>query len=248
MSSFLHAVCARTGRKASPLLRPMAALTLVAALFLVFAAAAQAQSREAGSEVLSDGEASSRVDFNGWEPRGRNWRENSRRPEDWELRQFFDENKNWGSCGEALKANITGGFTGTTDEIIQWAAHKWGIDADTIRGVAVKESWWNQDAAEDRDRWGAPRSFGLTQVRRDVNPGTYPLSAESTAFNLDYYGASVRYYYDGCADWLGSNYWSGDIWGAVGAWYSGGWYNDGAEWYISEVQRALRDRTWEQFD
>jgi autotransporter family porin len=35
---------------------------------------------------------------------------------------------------------VTGNFTGTTDEIIQWAAHKWGIDEDVVRSVATAES------------------------------------------------------------------------------------------------------------
>ncbi len=241
-----YSVLARTCRSAALISRPMAGLAIAGCLF--FPSAGQAQTRDAGSEVLSDQKAAQSVNWNGWEPRERNWRENSRIPADRELRQFFDESKHWGRCGEALKANITGGFRGTTDEIIQWAAQKWGIEADIIRAVAVKESYWNQDAAADWDRSGSPRAFGLTQIRRDVNPGTYPLSAESTAFNLDFYGATLRYYYDGCADWLGSNYWSGDIWGAIGAWYTGRWYDDGAQWYISEIKRALSDRTWEQFD
>ena len=43
---------------------------------------------------------------------------------------------------------VTGGFTGTTDEIIQWAAHKWGIPEDILRAVAVNES----DLAAGRKR------------------------------------------------------------------------------------------------
>lgn len=235
------------GRVVEPYRFVARGLALLAAVLAIVPSAAHAQTRAAGSEVLSDWEAAERVHWNGWEPRERNRRQNWRIPGHLELRRFFVHNKNWGLCGEALKANITGGFRGTTDEIIQWAAHKWGIEDDIIRGVAVKESYWNQDAVGDWDRWGTPRAFGLTQVRRDVNPGTYPLSRESTAFNLDYYGASLRYYYDGCADWLGSNYRSGDMWGAVGAWFSGRWYDDGAERYIRQVRENVVYRTWEQF-
>ena len=227
------------------------ALGLLAALALT-APAAQGQARGQGSAVLSDTEAASRVDRSSWEPRQRNWRENRRTPTPSELQQFFDRNHNWGRCGERLKRNVTGRFTGTTDEIIQWAAHKWGIDRDIIRAVTVKESYWNQDAAADWDRYGTPQSFGLTQIRRQANPGTYPLSKESTAFALDYYGASLRFYYDGCADWLRGldgnwSYGGGDIWGAVGAWYSGRWYNGGARWYIGEIKNVLSSRTWERF-
>ena len=33
-------------------------------------------------------------------------------------------------------------------------------------------------------------------------PGSFPLSRDSTAFNADYYGMTLRYYYDGAATWL----------------------------------------------
>ena len=33
---------------------------------------------------------------------------------------------------------MTGNFVGSTDEIIQWAAWKWGVDEDVIRAVAVR--------------------------------------------------------------------------------------------------------------
>ncbi len=39
---------------------------------------------------------------------------------------------------------VTGGFSGTTDEIIQWGAAKWGIPADWLRAVYTNESNWNQ--------------------------------------------------------------------------------------------------------
>jgi soluble lytic murein transglycosylase-like protein len=35
---------------------------------------------------------------------------------------------------------VTGNFRGTTDEIIRWAAWKWGIDEDLLRAVAARES------------------------------------------------------------------------------------------------------------
>ena len=46
-------------------------------------------------------------------------------------------------------ARVTGNFTGTTDQIIQWAACKWGIDEDIVRAQAAKESGWHQNAAGD---------------------------------------------------------------------------------------------------
>jgi hypothetical protein len=50
-------------------------------------------------------------------------------------------NKKWDRW---LLQRVTGHFTGTTDEIIQWAACKWGISDNVLRAVAVRESSWYQ--------------------------------------------------------------------------------------------------------
>ena len=39
---------------------------------------------------------------------------------------------------------VDGAFTGTTDEIFQWAACKWGLQDDLVRAVAYRESQWYQ--------------------------------------------------------------------------------------------------------
>ena len=44
---------------------------------------------------------------------------------------------------------MTGNFTGTTDEIIQWTACKWGIDEDVVRAQAAKETYWFQKNVGD---------------------------------------------------------------------------------------------------
>jgi hypothetical protein len=38
-----------------------------------------------------------------------------------------------------LFGRVDGNFTGTTDEIIQWTACKWGVDEDIVRAQAVVE-------------------------------------------------------------------------------------------------------------
>ena len=43
-----------------------------------------------------------------------------------------------------LLARVDGQFTGTTDEIFQWAACKWGLPDDLLRAIAVNESTWYQ--------------------------------------------------------------------------------------------------------
>jgi hypothetical protein len=118
---------------------------------------------------------------------------------------------------------VTGGFSGTTDEIIQWAAWKWGIPADWLRAVYVDESWWRQSARGDlhyvglTNVWKYPpqsrqtngggaytgrvwESLGLSQVKwrpdGSLGSGTEPLRWKSTAFSVDYHAATVRWFYD----------------------------------------------------
>jgi hypothetical protein len=140
---------------------------------------------------------------------------------------------------------VTGNFRGTTDEIIQWAAWKWGISEDVLRAVATRESGWRQSFVGD-----GGQSFGLMQVKTTVFPGTWPLARDSTAFNVDFYGAVFREYYDGQATWLntvsgnGAAYRAGDFWGAVGAWFSGRWRDPDARRYIRVVEDELFMRTW----
>jgi len=43
-----------------------------------------------------------------------------------------------------LLARVDGQMTGTTDEIFQWAACKWGLPDNLLRGVAFRESTWYQ--------------------------------------------------------------------------------------------------------
>jgi hypothetical protein len=176
-----------------------------------------------------------------FEPRPANRRFNQRVPTRSELRRFRALN----GLPVAARWRVTGNFRGTTDEIIQWAAWKWGIGEDVLRAVATRESGWRQGFVGDHGQ-----SFGLMQVKVTVSPGTAPLARESTAFNLDFYGAVVREYYDGEATWLnsvsgnGRAYRAGDFWGSVGAWFSGRWRNRGARSYISAVQGELARRPW----
>jgi hypothetical protein len=43
-----------------------------------------------------------------------------------------------------LLPRVTGHYTGTTDEIFQWAGCKWGIADNLLRAIAVRESTWYQ--------------------------------------------------------------------------------------------------------
>ena len=54
------------------------------------------------------------------------------------------------SSSKAQYGRITGDYTGSTDMIMRWAACKYGIDEDVVRGQAWDESWWQQSRTGDR--------------------------------------------------------------------------------------------------
>jgi hypothetical protein len=49
--------------------------------------------------------------------------------------------KRWDSW---LLQRVDGQYSGTTDEIFQWAACKWGLQDNMLRAIAVRESTWYQ--------------------------------------------------------------------------------------------------------
>ncbi len=146
---------------------------------------------------------------------------------------------------------ITGDFVGTTEEILEWAAIKWGFDVlgykELFKAQAVQESYWNQDFVGDN---GA--SFGILQVKVTVWPGyasdrAVPTNglpgAGSTALSADYAAAIVRYHYDG-ASWLGGGT-KGNMRAAVGAWFCGCADSRGDD-YTTKVFNHLSTRRWAQ--
>lgn len=232
----------------------MLSIAAVGALVVPVATAAPASAytksalRPPGSAILSDSQAAAKVSRTAWEPRPDNATENRTVPTASQLTTFRSYTGQWGNCDQ-LRAKVTGNFTGTTDDIIEWAAWKWGLPEDALRAVAVTESWWRMETVGDNGQ-----SFGLTQIKNVAawHGGTYPLSKDSTAFNVDYHAGMIRHYYEGCATWLkdysfnGYTYAKGDLWGSIGAWYSGNWHSDASHSYVAKVKRHLKDRTWRQ--
>jgi hypothetical protein len=203
-------------------------------------AAASSETRAARSTpvALTDEAAAGLVDGSDWEPRPDNREANNRRPSERLLRRF----RRTSDLPRAYKRRVTGAYSGTTDELIQWAAHKWGFSPDVFRAVAVVESWWKMSTVGD-----GGKSFGLMQIKRGHHC-CFPATRRSTAFNLDYYGAWLRAVYDGRRRWLnhverGERYRRGDLWGSVGTWYSGRWHLGSGE-YVQRVKDTLRQQVW----
>lgn len=202
------------------------------------AAAAKAATRPPRTRPRRDVVAAQLVNDTAWEPRPRNRGYNANTPSRDAIRYF----RRHSGLPRRYERRITGNYRGTTDEIIQWAAHKWGFAPDVLRAVAVIESWWRQRAIGDQGR-----SFGLMQLKRPHHC-CFPTSRRSTAFNVDYYAAWLRWVYDGRARWLnqmerGGRYRGGELWRSVGAWYSGRWRKGNGE-YVERVKRIVRRRVW----
>ena len=190
-----------------------------------------------GSPPLSDKKAKKYVQRSSWEPRPNNWKPNHTVPKRKQLRRFRRKSD------MPYKQYVTGRFKGTTDEILQWGARKWGFEPDLFRAVAIVESWWNMSTRGDNGD-----SFGLMQVRRPYHC-CLPFMRTSTAFNVDYYGGILSAYYHGKQSWLntverGAFYRAGDLWGSVGVWASGRWHLGTSPWYVGMVQKRLREQTW----
>jgi len=214
-------------------------LLLVVLLGSLLAGPAQASTKPVGARPLSDAQAAKHV-HPAKEVRPANADENHRMLTGAQVKAFRKQSD------MPYKARVTGHFTGTTDEIIQWAAAKHGIDVDVMRAVAVVESYWRMSTVGDDGD-----SFGLYQIRRPYHCCA-AYAKRSTAFNADYYGAIIRAYYDGKMPWLndvehGRPYRKGDLYGSVGAWFAGRWHTQGADDYIQRVRTTLRERTWQQF-
>jgi hypothetical protein len=222
-------------------------LALATALLVVAAPSDAALIKKHWSKPLSDRAAAKRVHHTSWEPRPDNRDENRRVPTKAELATFHSHNSEWDGCAK-LRNRVTGHYKGrSTDDVIQWAAAKWSISPRWMRAAATTESWWHMSTIGDNGE-----SFGLYQVRAKYHPGTYPISVQSTAFNADYYGAILRYYYEGCAMWMntverGQEYRAGDFYGSAGAWFSGRWHLN-IDTYIAKTKGCYDRKTWRHPD
>jgi hypothetical protein len=100
--------------------------------------------------VPSGATCKGRVHASSWEPRPDNTKRNHLMPDPAAVHAALAArpravggayDARWDSW---LLARVDGQFSGTTDEIFQWAACKWGLGDDLLRAIAVAESTWYQ--------------------------------------------------------------------------------------------------------
>ena len=202
-----------------------------------------------GSQLPSDADCAARVFRNSWEPRPDNYTANHITFPNYHVQP--DPNN-----PEQIYVNrVTGNFTGTTDEIFQWSACKWGFELDIVRAQAVIESDWHQSKLGDCHGSPIPQthgcqSLGILQIKGANSPpdypGTWPYAYQSTAFNVVYALAIRRACFDGKVTYLGNGYKAGDIWGCLGEWFSGTWYTNNAS-YIASAKQAYSNKTWNTY-
>ena len=219
-----------------------------------------------GTALPDEAECTSRVHLTSKEARPDNTTANNHVP----TTQQISDLAPWGSANgldpkaDAFRKQITGNYTGTTDDIIQWAACKWGIDADLIRAEAIAESNWHQNQTGDwttdkslcpPGEWngtGCFQSYGMLQIKYIYNTTAWPMSRDDTAFNVEYAYGIIRTCFEGWATYLAHDtplpgypsYHAGDIWGCIGRWYSGAWYDQSAINYINSVKAHLQNKEW----
>jgi autotransporter family porin len=163
----------------------------------------------------------------------------------------------------ADRDDVTGDYTGTTDQILEWVSCKWGIDVDLIRADAWVESGWYQSTMGNNCGTAGEASYGVLQVMNkncsgDWVNGGYPYTQDDTALDADYWGADIRACYDGAFYNGGSWLYNGQtiaqviaqhgdpyaLWGCIGFWASGAWYTSGAQTYINTVQSDYTSQPW----
>jgi hypothetical protein len=198
-----------------------------------------------------------------WEPRSDNFTANHTAGDGSYTWASSDVDTSYWTGWGANQAQVAGQFTGTTTEMFSWAACRWGIDEDTLRAVGVQESDWHISKVGDNCGVVGRASYGITQIKSAYCSGAsawggYPDTTRSTALDVDFYGAYVRSCYDGDfydgGSWLyggqtvaqigATKGWDYVLWGCVGSWFSGGWYDSGATSYISSVKSHLANKDW----
>jgi len=219
-----------------------------------------------GSTLPTEAFCAAHVQRSAREQRPQNAAANARVPSSSQIAALTPWNASIGVDPKAdqLRKQMTGRFTGTTDEILQWVACKWGLPLDIVRAQAVVESNWQQSQRGDwtttrqscpPGTWtgsGCYESYGILQIKYQFSKSAWPMSRDDTAFNAEYAVGLIRVCYEGWMTYLHDTsrlpgyapYHAGDLWGCVGRWYSGAWYDPGAVDYIGKVQAIYDRKPW----
>jgi len=145
------------------------------------------------ASLPNDATAAAEVHRSGWEPRPGNTSYTQTVPGKLKLRPVSIASRAYSPLwNKYILDRITGDFRGTTDEIFQWAAAKWGLPDNLLRTVAYMESGWRQsnfgdyvdDPAECPHGYQAipcPTTFGIVGTKSTSWPGIFPWNRDSTA-------------------------------------------------------------------
>ncbi|HEY6408581.1 MAG TPA: hypothetical protein VIY29_14035 [Ktedonobacteraceae bacterium] len=219
-----------------------------------------------GAILPTEAQCASRIHLSSREPRPDNYAANHRIPAAQQIAgmEAWNASIGYDPRADSLRKQIAGNYTGTTDEILQWTACKWGIDVNIVRAEAVTESYWHQSQKGDLTTaqsqcppgtWTGSncyQSYGILQIKYIYNKGEWPMSRDDTAFSAEYMYGVIRACYEGWTTYLSNrtplpgypHYHAGDIWGCVGRWFSGGWYDQGAINYINVVKTQYANKIW----
>ncbi len=225
----------------------------------------------AGSTLPTDSQCAAGSKGDTFDPRPANAVPNSTMPTSSEMTTYKSDvaGGESGAPGSFLQ-RVDGQFTGGTDAILKWASCKWGFDENVTRATAVNETHWRQTELGDV---GNGISLGILQVKSRDYPASCEAVASSqntgdvtnpdcfsylsTAFDADYKLAQQRACFEGQVAYMVGESPSGYpsypngtpdqmMWGCVGWWFSGHWYDSGAISYINEVKGYLSAQTWAQ--
>lgn len=225
-----------------------------------------------GAAFPTESQCAAQVNGSPWEPRANNATPNHTvAPQPTTVGAFSQYTSTWNNN---YRPRITGNFTGTTDQIIQWVACKWGWSDDLVRAEAVTESNWNQanynngvpvqnqgfgdyearsngHCAFDFVGDPCPTSYSIIQIKWYFHPAGF--ASNSAQSSYPWITKSTAYALDlqvaemrGCYDGLSSylGNTTGDYWGCMGYWFSGAWHDSGANSYISQVQNNYNNKPW----
>jgi hypothetical protein len=180
----------------------------------------------------------------------------------------WNDSKGFDNRAAPLGRRITGNFTGTTDEIFQWAACKWGFDENFVRADAYQTNGWHQASVSGwtADAMNCPPNaptrvgangttecaqvFSLFGITWQYHKSSWPMVHESTAFAVDYALGFQRVCFEGYTDYMngwgpaGKKYGPNDEFGCAASFYTGGWYDYATIQEVNRIRDTLNTKPW----